>query len=128
MIDEVGLPLPYPGFDILTVNPETKGADRLIELKSSGHDTRTPGISWNEWKTARTEAVSDLFYLYIVGNLRKDIRADPYVRVIGNPFKLLHAETEERSETKREVKVDITSFKQRGEIEETPLTDIGGEG
>lgn len=121
---EIGLPLPYPGFDILTVNPETGTADRLIELKSSGNDTRTPGISWNEWKTARTTDVSDLFYLYIVGNLRKDIQADPYVREIPNPFELLRAETEERTETKREVKVDITRFRKRGEIHETPLTNI----
>ena len=128
LVEEVGLPLPYPGFDILTVNPNTGGADRLIELKSSGHDTRTPGISWNEWKTARTEDVSDRFYLYIVGNLRKDIRSDPYVRAIRNPFELLRPETEERSETKREVKVDITNFRKRGEIHETPLSDLSGSG
>ncbi|AGN02383.1 hypothetical protein L593_12200 [Salinarchaeum sp. Harcht-Bsk1] len=124
LVEEVGLPLPYPGFDILTVNPDTGKADRLIELKSSGHDTRTPGISWNEWKTARTKDVSDRFYLYIVGNLRKDIRSDPYVRAIRNPFELLRPETEEHSETKREVKVDITNFRKRGEIQETPLADV----
>jgi hypothetical protein len=120
--EEIGLPLPYPGFDILTVNPRTGEADRLIELKSSGNDTRTPGITWNEWKTARTEKVSDRFYLYIVGNLRKDIKADPYVREIPNPFELLRAETEEVTETKREVKVDITKFRKRGEIHKTTLT------
>lgn len=124
LVEEVGLPLPYPGFDILTVNPDTGEVDRLIELKSSGHDTRTPGISWNEWKTARTEDVSNHFYLYIVGNLRKDIRSDPYIRTIRNPFELLRPETEERSETKREVKVDIRNFRKRGEIHETPLSDL----
>jgi hypothetical protein len=128
LVKKVGLPLPYPGFDILTVNPDTGEADRLIELKSSGHDTRTPGISWNEWKTARTEDVSDRFYLYIVGNLRKDIRSDPYIRTIRNPFELLRPETEERSETKREVKVDITNFRKRGEIHETPLADLSDPG
>lgn len=45
LTEEVGLPLPYPGFDILTVNPNTGEADQLIELKSSGHNTRTPAIS-----------------------------------------------------------------------------------
>jgi hypothetical protein len=128
LVEEVGLPLPYPGFDILTVNPDTGEVDRLIELKSSGHDTRTPGISWNEWKTARTEEVSDRFYLYIVGNLRKDIRSDPYVRTIRNPFELLRPKTEERSETKREVKVDIRNFRKRGEIQETSLTDVTDSG
>ncbi len=122
LTSEVGLPLPYPGFDILTVNPETGEADRLIELKSSGHDTRTPGISWNEWKTARTAEVSDQFYLYIVGNLRKDIQADPYIREIPNPFELLRAETEEREQTTKEVKVDITRFRKRAEVRETKLT------
>ena len=119
---DVGLPLPYPGFDILTVNPDTGKADRLIELKSSGHDTRTPAISWNEWKTARTADVSDLFYLYIVGNLRKDIQSDPYLREIPNPFELLRAETQEREETKKEVKVDVTRFRKRAEVRETSLT------
>lgn len=122
--EEIGLPLPYPGFDILTVNPRTGEADRLIELKSSGNDTRTPGITWNEWKTARTKEVSDRFYLYIVGNLRKDIKADPYVREIPNPFKLLRAETDKRTETKQEVKVDVTKFRKRGEIHETTLTSV----
>jgi len=119
---DIGLPLPYPGFDILTVNPESGDADRLIELKSSGHDIRTPAISWNEWKTARTAEVSDLFYLYIVGNLRKDIQSDPYLREIPNPFELLRAETQERDETKKEVKVDVTRFRKRAEVRETSLT------
>lgn len=39
---------------------------------------------------------------------------------------LLRPETEERSETKREVKVDITDFRKRGEIHETPLDDLSG--
>jgi hypothetical protein len=122
--EEIGLPLPYPGFDILTVNPGTGEGDRLIELKSSGNNTRTPGITWNEWKTARTKEVSDRFYLYIVGNLRKDIKADPYVREIPNPFDLLRAETEKRTETKQEVKVDVAKFRKRGEIHETTLTSV----
>jgi len=92
-------------------------------LKSSGHDTRTPAISWNEWKTARTADVKDEFYLYIVGNLRKDIRADPYLREIPNPFELLRAETQEREETTKEVKVDISRFRKRAEVHETSLTE-----
>lgn len=121
-LEEQGLPPGFPGFDILVVNPADGTADRLIELKSSGHDIRTPGITWNEWKTARDPGVRDLFYLYIVGNLRKDIQSDPYLKEIPNPFKLLYAETTERTEVTKEVKVDVTSFQEEAEIRETPLT------
>lgn len=121
-LEDKGLPLPYPGFDILTVNPETEEAERLIELKSSGHNTRTPPVTWNEWKTASRSEVQDLFYLYIVGNLRKDIKSEPYLREIPNPFQLLNTETRERREEKKEVKVDVTSFKKEAEIHETSLS------
>lgn len=121
-LEEQGLPLPFPGFDILTVNPETGKADRLIELKSSGHNTRTPPVTWNEWKTASTSEVQELYYLYIVGNLRKDVQSDPFIREIPNPFALLNAETRERREVKKEVKVDVTSFKKQAEIRETPIS------
>jgi len=117
-----GLPMPFPGFDILTVNPETRNADRLIELKSSGHNTRTPPITWNEWKTASTTDIQDRYYLYIVGNLRKDVQSEPYLREIPNPFTLLNAETRERQEVTKEVKVDVTSFKKQAEIRETTLS------
>jgi hypothetical protein len=104
------------------VNPETGKAERLIELKSSGHNTRTPPVTWNEWKTASRSEVQDLFYLYIVGNLRKDIKSEPYLREIPNPFQLLNTETRERQDEKKEVKVDVTSFKKEAEIHETPLS------
>jgi hypothetical protein len=120
-LEETGLPLPFPGFDILTVNPETDSADRLIELKSSGHDIRTPSLTWNEWKTARTSEVQDLYYLYIIGNLRKDVKSDPYLRELPNPFALLNAERRQRRETTNEVKVDVRSFKKETEITETPI-------
>jgi hypothetical protein len=121
-LEEQGLPMPFPGFDILTVNPETEKADRLIELKSSGHDTRTPPVTWNEWKTASTSEVQDLYYLYIVGNLRKDVQSDPYIRELPNPFGLLNAETKKRQEVKKEVKVNVRSFKEEAEIKETPIS------
>lgn len=91
-------------------------------LKSSGHDTRTPPVTWNEWKTASTSEVQELYYLYIVGNLRKDVQSEPYIRELPNPFSLLNAETWERREVKKEVKVDVTSFKKRAEIRETPIS------
>lgn len=121
-LEEQGLPMPFPGFDILTVNPETERAERLIELKSSGHDTRTPPITWNEWKTASTSEVQGLYYLYIVGSLRKDVRSDPYIREIPNPFGLLNAETKERRKVEKEVKVNVKSFKKEAEITETPIS------
>jgi len=121
-LEDQGLPPGFPGFDILVVNPEDGTADRLIELKSSGHDTRTPGVTWNEWKTASSPEVRHLFYLYIVGNLRKDIQSEPYLKEIPNPFSLLTAETTERTEVTKEVKVDVTSFRKEAEIKETPLT------
>lgn len=116
-LEKQGLPMPFPGFDILTVNPETGKADRLIELKSSGHDTRTPPVTWNEWKTASNKEVRDIYYLYIVGNLRKDVKSDPYLREIPNPFDLLNARTQERREVKKEVKVNVKSFEERTENE-----------
>lgn len=120
-LEEQGLPMPFPGFDILTVNLETGEADRLIELKSSGHDTRTPPVTWNEWKTASTSEVQELFYLYIVGNLRKDVQSDPYIRELPNPFSLLNAETKKHREVKKEVKVNVRSFKKEAEIKETSI-------
>lgn len=115
------IPEGYPGFDILVVDPKTNEPQRLIELKSSGHDVRTPGVSWNEWKTASHEGVSERFYLYIVGNLRKDASDSPYLKTIRNPFELLNRETRERRSVERQVKVDITSFRQEGELTEYPL-------
>lgn len=118
--DEAGLPLPFPGFDILTINPSTGRADRLIELKSSGHDLRTPSVTWNEWKTASTSKVQELYHLYIAGNLRKDIKAEPYLREIQNPFGVLSTETEEM--VKKEVKVRVTDFKKDTHVRQTSLT------
>jgi hypothetical protein len=121
-LEAKGLPKLFPGFDILVINPESNKAGRLIELKSSGHDTRTPPVTWNEWKTASEDEIQELFYLYIVGNLRKDINSEPYLREIPNPFQLLNTETRERKEVKKEVKVDVTDFKKEAEIKETPLS------
>lgn len=121
-LEEKGLPELYPGFDILVVDPESGDPDRLIELKSSGHNSRSPGVTWNEWKTAMDPEIQELYYLYVVGNLRKDINSKPYLREIPNPFRLLNSETTERSEIKKEVKVNVYSFKEDAEIIETPIS------
>lgn len=118
--EEVGLPMPFPGFDILTVDPETGEEDRLIELKSSGVNRKKPTVTWNEWKTASTSAVRKSYYLYIVGNLRKDITSEPYLREIEDPFGRLNTETKET--VKKEIQINVTSFKEGEYIKETNIT------
>lgn len=120
--EEKGLPLPYPGFDILTIHPGTEQADRLIELKSSGHDTRTPEVTWNEWKTASKEEVSEIYYLYIVGNLRKDVSSEPYIKEIPNPFDILRSEVQEEKKTTKKLKVRVDKFQQEVGIRKMPLS------
>lgn len=36
-------------------------------------------MTWNEWKTAGKESLRSRFYLYLVGNLRADIDATPFI-------------------------------------------------
>ena len=112
----------YPGFDILTINPETKKADRLIELKSSGNDIRTSGITWNEWKTAGNKNLKDKYYLYIIANLRKDISSNPYLKVIHNPFMLLNSETNEHKSIQKQIKLKLNSFKSDSEIQQIDIS------
>jgi hypothetical protein len=78
----------YPGFDVLTLDPATPGTpDRLIELKSSGVSARVQGMTWNEWKTAANSKLREMFYLYLVGNLRADMpHAKPFIRTIRDPI------------------------------------------
>jgi hypothetical protein len=112
----------YPGFDILTINPETKKADRLIELKSSGNDIRTSGITWNEWKTAGKKILQDKYYLYIVANLRKDINSSPYLKVMHNPFMLLNSETNRQQSIQKQIKLKLNSFKSDSQIQKIDIS------
>lgn len=111
---EAGIPRHFPGFDLLTVNPETGQPDRLIELKAATCRRNKPTISWNEWTTARNEWVqnreSPLYYLYVVGHLSKTTNSDPYIRTIPNPFRLLDAQIEREVDVSRSVQVDVNAF------------------
>ena len=94
MLEQRGLSVQAPGFDILTLNPHRpQSLDRLIELKSSGVQARLQEMSWNEWKSARNSELRDLFYLYLVGNLRRDLGdAVPFIRAVHDPFGTIWAE------------------------------------
>lgn len=115
--------LVYPGFDILTVDPETHDIDRLIELKSSGLAIRKVGITWNEWKTARHESLRDHFYLYVVGGLRRETRARPFLREIRNPFEVLrHRKQTERTQKRSQIQLDLRYFTTGdGEVRQTEM-------
>ena len=101
-----------PGFDILTLNPQrAQNLDRLVELKSSGINARLQEMSWNEWKTARTSELRNLFYLYLVGNLRSDLGdALPFLRAIHDPFAAIWAEEITQHSTNRSVQLNVTRF------------------
>jgi hypothetical protein len=115
-----GVAVDVPGFDILTLD---KGADdgigRLIELKSSGVSARTQAMTWNEWKTASTASLRAKFFLYLVGNLRADIDAAPYVRAIRDPFGELMATEQKDRSVRRTVQLDVHAF---GQAEYQELT------
>jgi hypothetical protein len=108
-----GVAADVPGFDILTLDAsEPDGIGRLIELKSSGVSARTQAMTWNEWKTAGTASLRHKFFLYLVGNLRADIDAAPFVRAIRDPFgELIATEQSDRS-VKRSVQLDVFAFRQ----------------
>jgi hypothetical protein len=101
-----------PGFDILTLNPHRGDSlDRLIELKSSGVQARLQEMSWNEWKSARNSKLRDLFYLYLVGNLRSDLGdAVPFLRAVHDPFATIWAEEVTQDSHTRRVQLHVTQF------------------
>jgi hypothetical protein len=123
LIEEPGIPLHFPGFDLLTVDPETREPDRLIELKSSKVRRRKPTISWNQWTTARDEWIQSrtrpLYYLYVAGHLSKTSGSEPYVREIPNPFRLLDGTVEHKVNVRREVQVDVNVFSDVETVRET---------
>jgi hypothetical protein len=108
-----GVAVDVPGFDILTLDSnESDGIGRLIELKSSGVSAKTQAMTWNEWKTAGRAGLRSKFFLYLVGNLRADIDAAPFVRAIYDPFgELIASEHSDRS-VKRTVQLDVLAFRQ----------------
>lgn len=122
---EAGIPEHFPGFDLLTVNPETGEPDRLIELKAATCRRRKPSVSWNEWTTARNEWIQarddPLYYLYIVGHLSKSTAPDPYIRTVPNPFRLLDAQVEHDVNIERSIQVDVNRFSEEEPVLEIPV-------
>lgn len=104
----------HPGFDVLTLN--RGDIDRMIELKSSGVDAQVQAMSWNEWKTA-SGGLRRRFWLYLVGNLRADLRnAAPFVRAVQDPFGTLAASESEDTIRKRTVQLRVREFRAADEL------------
>ena len=110
----------YPGFDILTVSDGR--VERMIELKSSGVDARVQTMSWNEWKSARADDLRSRFWLYLVGNLRADIPAPPFVRAIRDPFGSLMSEEVSETATRRAVQLLVRQFEEAEQLVLGPRT------
>lgn len=112
-LENFGISQEWPGFDILTLNRTPNNLDRLIELKSSGVKSRVQEMSWNEWKSASSSALRNCFYLYLVGNLRSDLKdTQPFVRTIRNPFEQLAAEIRIGHSFSRKVQLSVDLFKE----------------
>lgn len=85
---------------------------RLIELKSSGVDAWVQEVSWNEWKRAATVGVRQNFWLYLVGNLRSDLRgALPFVRAVKDPFGSLAGIQQQHDQRRRVMQLRVQEFK-----------------
>jgi hypothetical protein len=116
---EFGVSLEWPGFDVLTLDSRLPDfPDRLIELKSSGVASRMQEMTWNEWKTAASNALRSRFYLYLVGNLRSDLNGStPFVRTIRNPFEQLIADVQINRAVSRKVHLAVHLFKEAEHLE-----------
>jgi hypothetical protein len=123
-LNETGIRREYPGFDILTIHPEEKKPDRLIELKSSGLNKRKASVTLNEWKTAGETNLKSRFYLYVIANLRSDKSGMPWIRIIENPVETtLSREVEEVNRNKK-IDVYVDHFDtDRGSVEEVNLEE-----
>lgn len=109
-LQEIGVSQIHPGFDLLTVVDGE--VDRMIELKSSTVEARVQAMTWNEWKAARNSGIRSKFWLYLVGNLRADISAPPYLRAIRDPFGSLYAEETSAQVVSRAVQLRVREFEE----------------
>lgn len=108
-LEQIGVSRQWPGFDILTI--AERAPDRFVELKSSGVNAHTQAMTWNEWKSAGDGELRTRFWLYLVGNLRADLRADvPFIRLINDPFGMLIATPVEELRTRRAIQLDVRRF------------------
>lgn len=121
LVEAHGVPAEWPGFDVITLSPDNKvDPDRLIELKSSGVCARVQDMSWNEWKSARSNQIRQRFYLYLVGNLRTDLNGSvPFVRTIRDPFEQLMAEVLVNRRTERKVQLAVHQFQEAEHLDLT---------
>jgi hypothetical protein len=121
LIQVHGVTAEWPGVDIVTLNPvEKEAVDRLIELKSSGVNSRVQEMSWNEWKSARSNQLRQRFYLYLVGNLRSDLSGNvPFIRTIQNPFEQLLAEVQLNKRVDRKVQLAVHLFQEAEHLDLT---------
>ncbi len=119
---DIGLDFTYPGFDILTVHPDSDDTnpkvDRLIEVKSQKGDGDV-SISLNEWNTATYDELQDNYYLYVVADLGLDSSGYPFIRTIQNPSGILRAKPEEQ--TSISLTVNTKRFSKGGTVKEIPL-------
>lgn len=107
-LESAGVSRVYPGCDVITI--VAGNIDRLIELKSSGVDSRVQTMTWNEWKSAANSELRTHFWLYLVGNLRADLDSTPYVRSINDPFGELTSREIHERQTRRAVQLRVREF------------------
>lgn len=121
--DTFGVVPDWPGFDILTLDPQAPNSvDRMIELKSSGVASRVQEMTWNEWKTAKASTLRERFYLYLVGNLRADLTAaQPYIRTIRNPFEQIVADVQVARSVQKKVQLAVHEFREAEHLDLTVL-------
>lgn len=126
---QFGISIEWPGFDVLSLDPRTPEIfDRMIELKSSGVASRIQEMRWNEWKTARASKLREHYYLYLVGNLRSDLRGSvPFLRVIRNPFEQLVAEVQANRVLERKVQLSVHLFQEAEHLDLTVRRDGVGQ-
>jgi len=121
---EVGLDWTYPGFDILTIHPDSEEGspkvDRLIEVKSLMEDG-TVSISLNEWYTANKEELREKYHLYVIADLGLDSSGYPFIRTVENPSEILQAQPQEQ--TSISLEVDTKRFAKGGTVKEVPLRE-----
>lgn len=121
---EMGLDWTYPGFDILTVHPDSEAGspkvDRLIEVKSLMEDGPV-SISLNEWYTANKDDLQEQYYLYLVADLGLDSSGHPFIRTVENPSDILQAQPQEQ--TSISLEVDTKRFTEGGTVKEVPLRE-----
>ena len=101
---------PYPGFDFLVVDRDESRAERCIEVRSSGTNTRRPSISWNEWKSASNMDLRDAYYLYVAVELETGNSGEARLIQIPDPFATLDSREKKTRSYSREVQVRLSEF------------------